>query len=299
MLWLYLTLGAQFFNALAALLDKVLVTKRFPSPAVLTFWTAVANLLGLFFIFFDFNFYASGTVIFWAIISGVSFSVALYFFYSAIKKGEATHVAPFVGGLIPLFSILFSYFILQERLSGPEWFGVIFLVIGTFLISFEKSEKYNGWHKGLVWAILASICFSFFYVTGRFSYLQDSFSTGFVWARLGSFLVVLPLFFSEKFRKVLFSREKNKREVRKSFFLLAVNKASSAIYFVAINYAVSLSSATIVNALSGLQYVILFFMVALLTKFSPKRFTEKIYSSEFVLQIISLIFIGVGLYFLV
>ncbi|MFA6536787.1 MAG: EamA family transporter [Patescibacteria group bacterium] len=299
MFWLYLTLGAQFFNSLAALLDKVLVSKRFPFAGVLTFWTAVANLFGVFFVFFDFNFQADSFLILISLLSGVSFSIALQFFYTAMKTGEATHIAPLSGGVLPIFSIVFSYFILSERLSSYEWVAVIFLILGALVISFEKSREHNGWHIGMLWAIIAGMFFSLSYVLGRYSFLQDTFSTGFVWARIGSFLAVLPLLFVKNIRQNLFSKAKSNSEKNKSFVLLVINKTSSAVYFVGINYAISLSSATIVNALSGLQYGILFVMVLLSTKFFPRYFKEKFSFSEIILQIIAIILISIGLVLLV
>jgi len=295
MLWFYLVLGAQFFNALAALLDKVLISKRFPLPSVLTFWTALANLFGLIFVFFDFNFHADSLIILFSILSGVSFAVALQFFYTAMKEGEATHIAPLTGGVLPIFSVIFSYYILNENLSNLEWRALIFLILGALIISFEKSRKHNGWHVGMLWAVIAGLFFSLSYVLGRYTFLQDSFSTGFVWARIGCLIATMPFFLSKKFRLALFDRKRGEKEQKKSFILLTINKLSSAIYFVGINYAISLSSATLVNALSGLQYAILFIMVFLFSKFSPKKFHEKFSVFEIIMEFLAIICLSIGL----
>lgn len=296
MLWFWIVFISQFCNAGAQVLDKFLLTKKFPRPAVLTFWTAIANLLGVAFVFADFHFFPGWYLLILSLASGAVFTIALQFFYSALKSGEASHIAPFVGGVVPLASFIVSYFWLGERLASSQIFAVALLAAGAFLISFEKSRKHSGWHIGLVWALLAGVFFALSYVSARAIFLEETFATGFVWARIGAFIAVLPLLFSKTVRHEIFgATEKQKEKNKSGLVILAINKVLAALYFIGMNFALSLASATLVNALAGLQYAILFVLIYFFTKLKPRFFQEQFTKKEIVLELFAILFIIVGL----
>jgi len=296
MLWLWIVLLSQFCNAGAQLLDKFLLTKKFPRPGVLTFWTAVGNLLGVVFVFWQFNFQPSWSVLIWSLVAGAAFTVALQFLYMGLKTGEASHIAPLVGGVVPVASFVLSYFALGERLTVTQAVAVGLLVLGALLISSEKSRRHSGIHIGMLWAVLAGVFFAVSYVVARYTYLQDTFSTGFVIARLGSYIAALPLLLFPAIRRLIFVRDKEAAQKEKSgLMILAVNKVLAAIYFIGMNYAISLTSATLVNALAGLQYAILFVLIYILSSGHPKFFHEQFTRREIIQEIVALVVIFVGL----
>ena len=296
MLWFWVVFASQFANAGAQILDKFLLIKKFPRVSVLTFWTAVWNLLGVVFIFWDFIFFPRWTILILALLSGVFFTIALQFLYSALKTGEASHIGPLVGGVVPIVSFIASYFWLNERLSGFQLFSIGLLVLGTLLISFEKSRKHNGWHIGMVWGIIAGIFFGLSYVLTRGVFLETTFSTGFVWARIGGFIAALPLLLSPLVRGDIFVNTKAKKEKLESgLVVLIINKTLAVIYFLGMNYALSLASATVVNALAGLQYAIMFLMVYICTKTVPKFFKEQFTRREIAIQVLAILIIISGL----
>lgn len=296
MLWFWIVFVSQFCNAGAQLLDKFLLTKKFPRPAVLTFWTAIANLLGIAFVFADFHFFPGWRLLILSLASGVAFTVALQFFYTALKSGEASHIAPFVGGVVPVASFIISFFWLGERLFASQIFAVALLVVGTFLISFEKSRKHNGWHIGLLWAVFGGVFFALSYVLARAVFLEETFATGFVWGRVGAFIAALPFLFSTAVRHEIFGKKETEKEKRKSgLVILAINKALAALYFIGMNFALSLASATLVNALAGLQYAILFILIYSFTKFKPRFFREQFARKEIALELLAILFIIAGM----
>ncbi|MEK7511775.1 MAG: DMT family transporter [Patescibacteria group bacterium] len=298
--WLWIVICSQFANAGAQLLDKFLLTKKFPRPAVLTFWTAVANLLGVVFVFWDFVLFPGWPLLLLSLGSGIAFTIALQFLYVGLKTGEASHIAPLVGGVVAIASFVISYFWLGERLTFYQQIAVLLLVIGSLLISFEKSKKHNGWHIGMLWAIFSGVFFALSYVMSRAVFLETTFSTGFVWARIGSFAAALPLLLSAPVRKSLFAKsEKQKEKSRSGMVILAINKVLAALYFIGMNYAISLASATIVNALAGLQYAILLTLIFICTKKLPQFFREQFTAREFVQEGIAIVVIMAGLAFLV
>lgn len=296
MLWFWVVITSQFANAGAQILDKFLLTKNFPRPSVLTFWTAIWNLLGVIFVFWDFVFFPGWYLLVLAILSGITFTLALQFFYMAMKSGEASHIGPLVGGVVPIVSLVISYFWLSERLTVSQLWAVVMLVIGALLISFEKSRKHNGWHIGMLWGVLAGIMFGLSYVLIRGVFLETTFSTGFVWARIGGFLAALPILLMSGARGDIFVKTKKKKEnIKSGLIIFGINKSLAAIYFVGMNYAISLASATLVNALAGLQYAVLFILVFVFSKTLPKFFKEEFTKKEIILQCCAILFIIAGL----
>lgn len=295
-MWFTIAIISQFANAFATVLDKFLLSKKFKFASVLTFWTAVFNLLGLVFVFWGFNWHPSTLAIAYALGSGVFFAIALQLFYMAMKTGEASHISPLTGGVIPVVSIFASYYLLNERLTFYQIVGVILLVVGVFIISFEKSRKHSGWHIGMLWAMIAGIFFAFNYVLARAAYLETTFSTAFVLARIGCFFPVLLLLFLPKVRGEIFTKNKTEKKRAKSgLVILVVNKTLAALYFVGMQFAVSLASATLVNAIAGLQYAILIILVFILSKFFPKFFNEKFTRLEIAQEAFAIVLIVVGL----
>jgi len=207
-----------------------------------------------------------------------------------------THISPLIGAVIPIITFILSRYFLNEQLSFNQIWAVVLLVLGAFIISFEITRKRKGWHIGMLYAVIAAVFFSLSYVLARAAYLQDTFETGFVIARLGGFVIALPALFVAKFRREIFFKETTARTAAKSgFFILTINKVLAALYFVGINYAISLTSATLVNALSGLQYAVLFVLVYLFTKVKPRFFNEYFTKREIWQEIIGIVLIIIGL----
>jgi drug/metabolite transporter (DMT)-like permease len=300
MLWIWIVLISLFANAAAQLLDKFLLSESFPNPIVLTFWTAVWNGLGIVFIFFNFNFFPGWYLLIIALLSGTTLTIALQFLYMGLKTGEASHIAPLVGGVVPVFTFIISYLWLGERLNFYQQVAVLLLVLGALLISFEKSKKHSGIHIGMLWAVISGLLFAVSYVMARAVYLEETFATGFVWARIGAVAAALPILLIPRFRKLIFAKSKKSKEKnRKAFTILAINKTLASVSFVGMNFAVSLASATLVNALAGLQYAVLFILIYICTKKFPKFFKEQFTRGEIVQQIMAIVLIVVGLGFIV
>lgn len=296
MLWFFIAVASQGANAVVQILDKFLLTKKFPRPAVLTFWTAMTSALGVVFALVDFNFFPGWRLLVLTLLSGAAFTVALQFFYMAFKEGEASHISPFVGGLVPVATFGLSWFLLSERLAINQQIAVALLVVGSLIMSFEKSRRHNGWHIGFLWGALAAIFFALSSVLVKIVFLEETFSTGFVWARVGGVLAALPFLLSPAVRAELFiGKKEQKTDLKNGLGLLFLNKGLAALAFVGLNFAISLASATLVNALAGVQFALLFILIFFLSKTHSKFFREQFTTAEIISQSAGLIFIGTGL----
>lgn len=298
--WFIIALVGYLLLAIVSILDKLIVSKSV-KPVVYTFYSTIfmfGALLALPII--GFNFLHSIDLL-WAIVSGVSFGLALWTLFLALDKGEASHINPFNGGLITIFIFLFSFIFLNEQLNSLQYFGIAILVFASLLLSFEKSKKHSGFHIGFVWAILSALFFAVSHVSVKYLYGQYDFWTAFIWSRatiglVGLFLLLFPSVWKSFGRK----EKKPKTYAKKhSLFIIFSNKITSILAVILLQYAMSIGSVTIVGAMSGVQFVLMFIMIYLLTKFVPKIFKEYFTKKEIILEIIALIFVIIGSIFLI
>ena len=73
------------------------------------------------------------------------------------------------------------------------------------------------------------------------------------------------------------------------------NQCLGAVGFFLLNYAISLASVTLVNALQGVQYAFILLFVVLAAKWNPKLLKERITPMIITEKIFAIILIGEGL----
>lgn len=293
MLWFGIAILGYFFLAVVFVMDKYILSGSVEKPIVYTFYSTIILLVVLLAVPFGVDI-LEGIDWFWAILSGVAFGLGLFATYLALKIGEASHVSPFAGAFVTIFTYILSSIVLAEHLSGFQLLGLIILVLATFLLSFEKSEKFKGFHVGFLWAILAGFLFAVSHVSAKYIYEIYDFLTGFVWTRASTGLVGILLLFSPTVLAT-FKKKKKKRKQKKNLLgIFVIDKVMGALGVVAIQYAIAIGSVTMVNALVGSQYVLMFLIILFLTKFFPKVFKEYFTRKEIAVEFVALILVVVG-----
>lgn len=66
-------------------------------------------------------------------LSGITTGASWLCYYRALQKGLASVVVP-IDKLSIVISIVFSYFILKEKLTKRSFWGLIIIVIGTLVL---------------------------------------------------------------------------------------------------------------------------------------------------------------------
>lgn len=306
-MWFLIAIFGYFLLAIVFILDKLIVQKSVSKPAVYTFYSTIimfSALAVLPFIGFDL---LAGRDWLWAIVSGVAFGLALWTFYLALHYGEITHVGPFNGAMVTIFLYILGWQFLGEKLSGLQIGGIVILIFASLLLSFEKSRKHNGFHVGFWWAILSGLLFAVSHVSTKYLYGIYPFWTVLTWTRAATGLVGLLLLLSPSVRAALARRsppgaDKNKPKTyakRYSGWIIAANKILSVFSNLFIQYAMAIGVVTLVGAISGLQFVMMFVMVVLLTKLLPRVFKEYFTKKELAVEFIALVLVVIGLVFMI
>lgn len=312
MLWIIFTSGAYLLGAVANILDKFLLgSKRFSSAPVYAFYVGVFSLWALFFVPFGVhvpNF--SGLLL--CLFGGALFLFGILLLYFAIEKAQASRVVPVVGAVSPLATFLISAFFQMEKLSALQITGIFFLIAGGLLVSFDLPLRLGKkrFFDGFFHAIWAGVVLAFAYVVFKylsqnvFGYLssRENFLTWYVWTRVGGFLGVLCLLLVPTWRKdVLASFSSISSNRKKSYgtgVLFVGNKIVGGLSALFLNFAFTLGSVTLTNALVSIQYVFVLVLAWFFSKKYQKIFAEKLYFWDWVQKIFAILVIAVGIFFI-
>jgi drug/metabolite transporter (DMT)-like permease len=288
--WITIAIISYLFTAVANTLDKLLLSRFLKAASIYAFYVGILGIISLIFIPFGVIIPAKSQLII-SLIGGAGFVAALYLMYSAFLKGEATKVATIVGGSLPIYTFILSKFFLGEELKSSQLIALAFLVVGIFVMGYEKKAKKS---PSYLWrALLSGLVFSVVFVVSKYVYSEQPFISGFFWMRIGAFLGAAALLLVPNWRQeILKDIRAPKKSQSKSKSLLLFNQVIGALGFILLNYAISLGSVTLINAMQGLQYVFVFIIAAVMGK-KFKELSEN-YSPLVIFQKTLAIFLIIG-----
>lgn len=302
--WLLITLVAYFLNAVAMVIDKTILKQKINNPFVYTFYVAA---LGTLFVIFALPIaYFLSLELIWpgwqqfyiSLMAGGAFSIGLIFMYAILKKEDASRVVPIIGGLTPVFVVILAHLLINETLSTHQLLAFVLIIIGTFLISLEL--KRSGWQiKKIIWiSIISALFFGLSYVLTKHVYNHQPFVSGFIWTRLGALLLaVLPMLYAPNLHDLLHAPKNQGLQQAKWRFLFGQSCGGASA--VLIQYAISIASVSLVQALQGTQYAFVFLIALVSSYYFPHFLKEKINRSVIVQKVLAILLITLGIYFIV
>ncbi len=299
-MWLVYALVGYLLLAIVLILDKKILSKERTKPVVFAFYSTIFVLvLGCAWLG---NVSLLSTTFDWlvAMISGFSFGFGLWWMYKAVHEGEASHLDPFIGAVITITTFAIASIWLGENFTRQQILGISILALASLLLSLRRKHSHVRFEKGLWWAIIAGIAFAVSNVTAKYLYSMYPFMPAFVASRfsIGLFgLCLLPnRAVLQSFKKRPATKEKKSKG---SLAYIVLDKILGIFGVVLIQGAIAKGSVTVVNAMSGLQYGFLFFLIIVLSKFRPGLFKEYFSRIEIVIQTIAMVLIFFGLAFVV
>lgn len=261
---------AHFLIGFSLLWDKILLKQTNTESVVnFVFWMGAISIFGCIVGIFGMRL-PSPIMFLVALAAGILDLVGTYFYYKALKSGEASQTLAVMGGFTPLATALLSVPLLDNRaLHGLTIWGFAFMVAGGFFMFF--SERINI-RKLLPLVIMSSGCFGLSNVLQRMAFDALGFPTGFVFFSIGSFLCAASLLVRKKWRAEIFtgSQEATPRSETGYF----INRFLAGVGSFLIAYAISKAHPALVSAISGVRYATIFVGAYLLTKFKPQWLKE-------------------------
>lgn len=300
MAWMAVALGGYFFNAVAALLDKYLLSGPIKAPAVYAFFVSLFSLFTLFFIPFGFQFFGWQTTGLF-LLSGALFLYGLVAFYAAVQQNEVSRIAPLVGTVVSLiaFGAVFLPGLFSEgTFTVIHILALLLLISGGLLISFDLPLRRG--ERIPVAVIAAGIAMGVSLLLLKYGYADANFVSGLVWSRLGMFVAGLSLLLIPVFRRQILAGSGRfsapSRAVVHTGAVFIINKACGGIATFLIAYAAFLGPISFVQALSGMQYVFLLALALPLSLRYPRIFGERLFFWDWFQKACAIILIGLGLW---
>jgi len=295
--WLLVIILAYILFGVASLGDKLFLSGK-PNPKSYTFYVGVFGLFMLLFIpFIKFGLPATGSWM-WIILDALVYVIGLYTMYSALERFEVSRVISIIGAIQPILIFILAWiFFGGQSISLWSVLAFLLLFLGSLVISIEKNIKLTAQHIKITF--LCALMFSLDYIFAKLIFVQEPFLQGLIWTRIVIFLMVLVFLFKKSARQEIFSKEISSEKNAKRFFMLA--QASGGIATILQSFAIALAPVAFlatINALRGVQYIVLFILTLLVSVFLPKILREEL-SKKIIIQKVTAIFlIAVGLVFL-
>jgi len=297
--FLPIAIFAYGLSGVTAVIDKILLKKSIPNPLAYVFFiSTMGAILALFLMPFGvkLNFYS----LLFAIISGVLGNFALLTYFQALKKGEASIVAPIIGGANPLFTLVIGSIFLGEILSPIQLTAFFLLMLGAIILTYNLWAKKLQINHQLYLMILSGALFALAYLMLREAFYASNFITGLVVSRLAGGMLVLPLLIYPVARKEIFSGDIIKHDfLNKSSMLMLLGQSFGAISGFLIAYSVSIATPALVNSMFGFQYlVILLAALFLAHEHRSRLLDETLTKSALIQKIAGAGFLSFGVYLL-
>ena len=250
--------------------DKVLLRRPHTSSLLsYVFWLGSLSGLGLALIPFGFQIPGWKTAVL-AFGTGLLHQVAICFYYMALKRGEASQTLAVMGGFSPVATVLIAVALLHNPLNGKGTIlGFVLLVAGGFMMFFSEPVDLR---KVLPIVLLASGAYGLVNVLQKLAFKETNFVTAYVIFTFGAFIGSLALLVRPAWRKEIF--EQSGEAEPASRFWYFVNRFISGVGSFLVFYAISLSSPALVDAITGLRYVIIFALAYAITLWRPEWLRE-------------------------
>jgi drug/metabolite transporter (DMT)-like permease len=265
---MFLAILAHALIGISLLWDKVLLKRRGTQNLLsYVFWLGAISIFGLILMGFGFKM-PPLSIAALAFAAGLLDLIASFFYYSALQSGEASDELAAMGGFAPVATALFALWLLKTP-AGGELPGFLLLTAGGFLMFFAEKTPFS---KMVPRIVLAATGFGLMNVLQKIAFNHTNFVSGYVFFTLGTFFGSMALLAPPSWRRQVF--EHSEEASPKSKFWYMVNRFVAGVGSFLIVFAVSRAHPSLVQAISGVRYVIIFIGAYLITRFKPSWFRE-------------------------
>jgi uncharacterized membrane protein len=261
--WVLLAVGAQLITAVSVLIDRHIVVKaqHIGKPIVYAFYVSVLSFFVVALIPFGVQI-PSPVLLGFSALHAIAFFSAIFFLYSALAHARASDVAPVVGAISALTTLIAAPLLLDGDISKYVVAPIILLATGTALIS-----HFHFTRKAVRFTLLSGVTFGVVAMTTKFVFIETTFVDGFFWTRMTSVLFACSLLLLPSLKAQIFSG--GARSSSGARYLVIGNKLLGGSAAILTAFAISLGSVSVVNALSGLQFAFLFLFALIFAPSMP------------------------------
>lgn len=248
--------------------DKVLLGKKETQNLLsYVFWLGAISIFGLVLFAFGFRM-PSWKIAGIAFAAGIADLVASYFYYAALKAGEASDELAAMGGFAPVATALIAIPLLGRSLEG-DIIGFAAMTLGGFIMFFAEKQPLK---KMLPRIVIAATGFGLTNVLQKIAFNHTNFVSGYVFFTIGTTVGAFALLIPPSWRRQIF--EHSEEATPRSKFWYMFNRFVAGLGSFLVVFAVSKANPALVSAISGVRYVIIFIGAYGITKLRPNWFKE-------------------------
>lgn len=269
--------------------DKVLLQQPATKNLLAyVFWLGAISVFGLVLIGFGFTM-PSPSLAAIGFVAGVIDLVASYFYYAALKAGEASEELAAMGGFAPVATALIAIPLLDHPIGG-QLAGFTVMTLGGFVMFFAEKQPLS---RMLPLIVLASAGFGLTAVLQKIVFERTDFISGYVFFTLGTTIGAAAMLVPGSWRRQIF--EESEQAPPRSRFWYMFNRFLAGLGSFLVVFAVSRTSPAIVSAISGVRYVIVFVGAYGVTKLKPHWFQEDFGTWPLTAKLVGTAFVVAGL----
>lgn len=186
-------------------------------------------------------------ILIFLVVASIFYSAAYLFFYKAFEIGNVSVVLTVIN-LWAVFTMVFAFIFLEQRLTFVQLFGVVFIIGGIIFASVNFSDLKNRRLKllaGTKQALLASVLFGVFWnlsdvITEEIGWLSTT-----LFVKVGAIMVLM--IFSFFMRQKLTTAGIN-RQIK---FIVVLIGALEALGVLSVNYGIMVGDVILVSPISS------------------------------------------------
>lgn len=269
--------------------DKVLLKRKgMENLATYVFWLGAISIFGLVLIPFGFKMPPLKIAGF-AVAGGLCDLLATWFYYAALKAGEASEEMAAMGGFTPVATVAISIPLLGIHLDG-RLAGFAVMTMGGFVMFFAEKLPLT---KMLPRVIAAAALFGMTDVLQKLAFNGANFVSGYVFFTVGTFAGAMALLLYPTWRRQIFQASEEVPPRSKVGYMM--NRLLAGVGSFLVVFAVSRIAPSLVEAISGVRYVVIFIGAYLITQFRPSWFKEDFTRRALVIKVVGTSLVVAGL----
>src|SRR5690242_940608 len=232
--------------------DKVLLKRKgMENLASYVFWLGAISIFGIVLIPFGFQM-PSWKIAGIAVAGGFCDLLATWFYYAALKAGEASEEMAAMGGFTPVATVLLSIPLLGINLDG-RLAGFAVMTMGGFVMFMAEKLPLA---KMLPRVVAGAALFGMTSVLQKLAFNGSNFVSGYVFFTIGTFVGAIALLLRPTWRKQIFVHSQEAPARSKAGYMM--NRLLAGVGSFLVVFAVSRVAPSLVEAISGVRYVVIF-----------------------------------------
>lgn len=144
MSWVVIALAGAAVSSVVSIFDKTVIYRYARTPLTLPLLIGIAQTSVGIVLLAIVRVPEGATLepVLWALLSGAVFGISAQFLMHVLYANEVSRTIP-VFQSYPIFTAIYAFFFLGEKLGAVEWLAIVVVVAGAVLISLRPGSSYR------------------------------------------------------------------------------------------------------------------------------------------------------------